>query len=83
MVEVMHACWPLPVHAGDLLNNYCQSDPVAIVARGMFAVIAMLVYPIEVHVAREVTACVCGLHGDAQVDPPIIIPPSTFFIIRC
>ena len=50
-----------------------MSDPVANIARGMFAVIAMLVYPIELHVAREVTACrhVCGVHAHTGVNLPM------------
>ena len=43
-------------HTGDLLNNYCDSDPVANVARAVYTLIIMLTYPIELHVTREVTA---------------------------
>lgn len=63
----------LGLSSGDLLNNYCQSDPVADVARGMFAVIVMLVYPIEVHVAQEVTTWK-EWDGYIHTEPPIHIP---------
>ena len=46
----------LPTCAGDLLNNYCEKDPAANVARAMYTFIIMLTYPIELHVTREVTA---------------------------
>lgn len=39
---------------GDLLNNYCDTDPVADIARILYALVIMLTYPIECCVTREV-----------------------------
>ena len=39
---------------GDLLNNYCDIDPIADVGRIFYALVIMLTYPIECCVTREV-----------------------------
>ncbi|KAI1290009.1 putative sodium-coupled neutral amino acid transporter 11 [Halotydeus destructor] len=39
---------------GDLLENYCMSDNLALIARLLFTVTIMLTYPIECFVVRDV-----------------------------
>ena len=40
---------------GDLLNNYCVDDWMAVVARFLYASVIMLTFPIEIFVCREVS----------------------------
>ena len=59
---------------GDLLNNYCEMDPVANATRFFFACVIMLTYPIECFVAREVS-------GTRVVNLPVI-PLSYSYCVK-